>query len=174
MAVLLRLARWLKGSECQKLVRHTANEITVNGAGFGIGEFKIDLGSLSTKIKEFHRITQTTVALDNSQYLLCDQISRLDNEQLKEDCIRIRLQLIMGFSQLHVVLGSIDEQPVEKLNDELARWVRYMSKLHQKSIDIIGPQKKSPSPKDRSELEQIMSYQGVEENEMQEAMKIIK
>ncbi len=80
-------------------------------AGLGIGEFKIDLGSWSNKIKEFYKVSQVRVALINSQYLLCDQISRLnDNDELKEDCIRIRLTLIMAFGQLHAILGSITEK----------------------------------------------------------------
>ena len=42
-----------------------------------------------------------------------------DNSKLKEDCIRIRLMVIMGFNQLRAILASIEEEPTEELKTSL-------------------------------------------------------
>jgi hypothetical protein len=60
--------------------------------------------------------------------------------QLKEKCIVIRLQLIIGFNQLRAILASIKEESTEELKKELAKWLRYMNDLHIHSISVLNPE----------------------------------
>jgi hypothetical protein len=60
-----------------------------------------------------------------------------DNTKLKEDCIRIRLMIIMGFNQLRAILASIQEEPTEELKRELAKWLRYMGDLNMHYLMLL-------------------------------------
>jgi hypothetical protein len=65
-------------------------------------------------------VPHTVVTLDDSHYLLCITISNIkDNPKFREDCIRIRLMIIMGFNQLRAILASIEEEPTEELKKSL-------------------------------------------------------
>lgn len=82
-------------------------------------------------IRELVQVPNTAVILDDTQYLLCKAILDMkDMPQLKEKCIAIRLQLIIGFNQLRTILSGIKEEPTEELKKELAKWLRYMNDLH--------------------------------------------
>jgi hypothetical protein len=174
---IIEITKRIKGGGCKRLAKQTGNEIEVTGASFGVGDFKIDIGNFSNKIREFYKVTQTTVALDNSQFLLCDAISGLkDKPQLQEDCIRMRIQLIFAFSQLQAILGSMNEAPIEELGKELTRWVRNMSKLNKDSIEALkpGPRLIPKGKKKEKEIASIMKYQGIDEKEMKEAISLMK
>ncbi len=172
---IIEIARRIKGGGCKRLVKQIGNEIEVTGASFGIDDFKIDVGNFSNKIRQFYKITQTTVALDNSQFLLCDAISGLkDKPQLQEDCIRMRLQLIYAFSQLQAILGSMSQAPVKELEKELTRWVGKMSKLNEDSIEALKPGPRLIPKGKKKEIESIMRYQGTDEEEMNEAVALLR
>ena len=92
------------------LIKRTKNEITLSGGAFGMADLKLDIASFSNKSIELVKATQIAVALDDSQYLLCKTISNIrDDDQLRNDCQRIRLMLIMSFSQLRAILSTINE-----------------------------------------------------------------
>jgi len=172
---LIEIAKKIKGGGCKRLVKQIGNEIEVTGVSFGVGDFKVDVGKFKNKIKEFYKVTQTSVALDHSQYLLCDAISGLkDKPQLQEDCIRMRLQLIYAFSQLQAILGSMSEAPVEELEKELTKWVRKMSKLNEDSIEALKPGPRMIPKGKKKEIASIMKYQGIDEKEMNEAVSLVK
>jgi hypothetical protein len=163
----------MRGRRCEKLVQKTANEISFS-AGIESELFKINVANFSRVIRELVSVPDTAVALDDTQYHLCTAMSDMnDNPQLKEDCTRIRLMIIVGFNQLRAILGSIKEEPTEELKKELAKWLRYMNALHMHSISVLDPQS---AAKDKSgmTLEQIREYQGIAERELQEAAHQIK
>jgi hypothetical protein len=138
------------------------------------GIFKINIGNFSKVIKELVNVPDTAVALDQSQYLLCMTISGIkENTKLKEDCIRIRLMIIMGFNQLQAILASIQEEPTEELKRELAKWLRYMGDLNMHSISLLDP---TSAAKDKAgtTLDQIREYEGIDEVELQEAVNQVK
>jgi hypothetical protein len=173
MNALTRIAKAIKGSGCRRLLKQTANEITIDGTGFGIADFKIDIGSISTKIKEFYQVTPVMVAADNNQLLLCEQINQLrEDAQLRETCIRIRLQLIVAFNQLQAILGSMNINTSETLMDDLSKWTRSMNTLSEKIIDKLSNDPKSPINTDV--ISQIMKYQGISEEEMKSAIDELK
>jgi hypothetical protein len=114
-------------------------------------------------IREHVQVPDTAVILDDTQYLLCKAILDMkDMPQLKEKCIAIRLQLIIGFNQLRTILAGIKEEPTEELKKELAKWLRYMNDLHKHSISAVSP---GSVVKDKagSTLAQIRQYQGIDE-----------
>jgi hypothetical protein len=170
MSFLHAAVKKIKGQGCEKLVKLVGNEITLS-AGIQAGDLKINVANFSNVIKELVKVPDTAVALDDTQYHLCIAISNIkDNSKLKEDCIRVRLMLIMGFNQLRAILASIKEEPTEELKKELAKWLRYMGDLHKHSISILDPKSTSARDKAGMTLEQIREYQGIDERQLQQAI----
>jgi hypothetical protein len=172
MVSLLDFARRLKGNDCQMLVKRTANEITFSGASIGIADAKIDVGSLSNKLIELVQATEVAVAIDNSQYLLCKEVSTMkDDDPSKNDCKKIRLLLVVAFNQLQGILGSLREQPSDELKKELANWVKYMSELNKQSISYLQPGPKYTPKGGKSKLKRIKKYQKIDDTQLDEAIK---
>jgi hypothetical protein len=163
----------IKGTRCEKLVKRIGNEVSLS-AGVEVGGFKINVANFSNVIKELVQVPDTAVTVDDTQYLLCIAISDMkEMPQLKEKCITIRLQLIIGFNQLRAILASIKEEPTEELKKELAKWLRYMNDLHIHSISVLNPES-AIKDKAGSTLEQIRQYQGLDDAELQEAIRQLK
>jgi hypothetical protein len=172
MSFLSDIANRLKGSKCERLIKQAGNELVVSGVSFGVGSFKVDVGNYSNKIKEFYKVSQILIALDNTQYLLCGVISQIkDNQSFKEDCWRMQMQLIRAFGQLQALFCISKTEELEK---ELAKWVRYMNRLNKESIEYLKPGPRMITKGGSSELQKIMNYQGINEEQMQEALKILK
>jgi len=173
MGFLSGIIERVRGQRCEKLVQTVGNDVSFSTT-LDAGIFKIDIGNFSRVIKELVNVPDTAVALDQSQYLLCMTISDIkNNTKLKEDCIRIRLMIIMGFNQLRAILASIQEEPTEELKRELAKWLRYMSDLNMHSISLLDP---TSATKDKAgtTLDQIREYQGIDQVELQEAVNQVK
>jgi hypothetical protein len=200
MLSVLDLAKKIKGNRCEKLVKYTGQEYVISGANVGVGSFKIDIGSFQNKIKEINAVPQIMMTLDTNQYLLCQQAADLkDNPKLKDLCLRIRLMHIMAFSQLQALLSI--PTPNEELGKQILEWTIQMNKLTSQSIDLLNPQpkvtyteKKTPtkgpsptieSPARKSHISvsklkvepaivEVMKYQGINEVQMQDALKTLK
>ena len=196
MPKILEIAKKIKGNGCTRLVKYTGEEYTISGANLGIGTFKIDLGGFSNKIKEINTVPPVMMALDTNQFLLCQQASQLkDNPQLKDVCLRIRMMHIMAFSQLQALLSI--PTPSEELGKQILEWTTQMNKLTSQSIDLLKPQPKTalteksvltksvggkPSAAKRTvkagsykkALAEIMTYQGINETQMREALKAVE
>jgi hypothetical protein len=174
MVRLLDIARRLKGNDCQMLVKRTANEITFSGTSIGTADAKIDIGSFSNKLIELVKATEVAVAIDNSQYLLCREVSTMrDDDVSKNDYKKIRLQLMMAFNQLQGILGAMREQPADELKKELSDWVKYMNELNKQSIAFLQPGPKFKAKGGKSRLRKVMKYQGIDDNQLEEAIKEI-
>lgn len=201
MISLLDIAKKIKGNCCEHLVKYTGQELTVTGASLGIGNFKIDIGGISNKIKEINAVPPVMMAIDNNQYLLCRQASELnDNPSFKELCLRIRLMHIMAFTQLQALLSI--PTPSEELSMQILEWTKQMNKLTLQSIDLLsqrpkmtymeeeagrkgggqGPSRGRPRVLYRKgvgkievkpNLTGIMKYQEIDEQQMQAALKVL-
>ncbi len=198
MTGLLDIAKKIKGNRCEQLVKYSGQEYTISGANVGLGTFKVDIGSFQNKVKEINAVPPVMMALDNNQYLLCQQASQLnDNPELKDACIRIRLMHIMAFTQLQALL-SIPASG-EELGAQILEWTKQMGKLTAQSIAMLSPQPKVkslqkslikgvPSSADEKSvlakvfeasngskaIREIMKYQGIDEAQMQQALKVLK
>jgi hypothetical protein len=163
----------VKGRRCEKLVKRTGSDISLS-AGIDAGDFKINVASFSKVIRELVNVPDTAVTLDDTQYHLCMAISNMkDMPQLREKCIAIRLQLIIGFNQLRAILASIKEEPTDELKKELAKWLRYMKDLHMHSISVLEPSSTSHE-KSAMTLDQIREYQDIAPEQLQEAVNQLK
>jgi hypothetical protein len=56
---------------------------------------------------------------------------------------------------------------------ELAKWLRYMNDLHKHSISVLNPDS-DIKDKAGSTLEQIRQYQGIDERELQDAVRQVE
>jgi len=159
--------------QCERIVKQTGNEVTVEGGSFGIANFRVDVPNYSNKIREFYKVPEIMLVLDNSQLLLCRAIRSMENDsQLKDICLRIHLQLVLAFNHLHVLL--IVQEQTERIEEELRKWVEYMSELHRYSIESLRIRNTTIPEIDESGLSRISEYQGVTEEQMQEALRILK
>ena len=148
-------------------------EFAITGTSFGVGTFKFDVGTFANNIKEFYKVPQIMIALDTSQYLLCGAIREIkDNASLKEDSNRIRMQLILAFSNLQAILSV--PTVTEILSKELSRWVRNMNKLNKESIELLKPGPRLIKKGRKKTLSQISKYQGVDEEQMKKAVSILQ
>jgi hypothetical protein len=174
MFILSSIATALPGHDCEKLVKRTEDDIKLSGVAIVAGPIDIKFGDFSRVQKQLIKSSDIAVSLDDSQVLLCQEISKLkDGDLLKDDCRRIRLQITLGMNQLRGILGTLKEQPDDPLKKELAEWVKFMSKLHKQSISVLKPGRMKGLRKGAMEIAQIMKYQGINEAQMQEAMKIL-
>jgi hypothetical protein len=71
---------------------------------------------------------------------------------------------------LRAILASIKEEPTEDLKKELAKWLRYMNDLHKHSISALNPES-DMKYKAGSTLEQIIQYQGIDEQQLQAVIR---
>jgi hypothetical protein len=172
---LREIATRIRGNKCEKLVRRIGNEITLSGASLINGGLKMNVGTFSNKVREIVKVPEVAVGLDDSQYLLCTTISDMSSDnQLKDKCVAIRLQLIMAFNQLRALLYSIQQEPNDDTKKELSKWLRFMNSLHKQSILLLNPGDRVAKGETDISPQEIMEYQGIEEKELFEAMHIVK
>lgn len=172
MALLHEIVARLKGSGCQKLFQTTGQEFKISGAGIEGGGVKFNVGEFSNQIKQLVSVPDLSFHLDNTQYLLCDQISKMEgNSKLKEDFIRIRMSIIVAFNMLANILTSIKEEPSEELKKQLTEWLQKMEDLHKHSLSILDPAKAEIS-KSSMPFSEILRYQGIKETELKDAVRL--
>jgi hypothetical protein len=139
MGLLPSIAKAIKGHSCERLVQQTKNEFDIQGVGFGIADFKVEVGNFSNKIERFYEVTDTMVSLDNTQYLLCTTMHQdFTDDKLRDTCNRIRLQIVIAFNQLQSLLNSAARNPSDEINQKLEEWVIYMNDLSKNSIESIA------------------------------------
>ena len=172
MNILSEIAKRLKVNKCNRLVKQKGTEVVVSGVTLGAFGFKLDVGNYSNKIREFYKLPQIMIALDNTQYLLSGMISQIkENQSLKEDCWKMQMQLICAFGQLQALLCIPKTEELEK---EVTKWIRYMNRLNKESIKFLKPGPHMISKGGHSELMKIMKYQGIDEEQMEEALAILR
>lgn len=163
----LGFVKWLKGSGCEKLVDRTKNEIKISAAGENVFSFKF-----SNKVKQLVESTRVAVALDDQQYLICTAIKDEEDKKLVGDLKRIRIMSVMGLTQLRTLLSSVEEVPSDDVKKELTKWIRYMNKLNKESMEALKPGPKLiPKGKSKQTLDEIRKYQGLDKDELDNAIK---
>ena len=134
------IATKIRGHDCKELQQQTGNEYVVKGPEVGITGFKVKTGDYENKIKEFYRVTDTMVALDRAQFLMCKTIhDKITSAELKDICNRINLQIIFGFTQLEVHLSAVARNPTEESKKRLEDWVNNMDMLSKNAIKAVHP-----------------------------------
>ncbi len=170
MSILKGIATKIKGHDCEKMVKRTGNEISLTLPTIDVGVAKINVGLFSNKIIELVRASAIAAALDNSQYLVCRAKSSTSDQNLKLNCEKIYLQIVLALTQLESIFESIKIDPSPELRKELVDWVKYCSSLNKHAIEAVSPGTSGKGPSDY-EIEDIMKYQKITDDEMDEALK---
>ncbi len=126
------------GSKCRKMVKITGTEISISTVKVGFGGATIDVGEFKNTYRELYRITPTLEAMDTVQYQLCQYAENLPiDDPERRDCERMRLQSIIGFSNLESKLAFKDD---ERFKDEIEEWMHYMDALLKATMEFLCPQ----------------------------------
>lgn len=173
MNILNTIASKLKGHDCEKMVRRIGNEISLTLPNIAIGTAKMNIGIFSNKIVEIINASNIAVTLDNSQYLICKAKNNSNDEELKIKCERISLQIILALTQLESIFETIKMDPNLQNRKELSEWIKYCSSLNKHAIEAISPGSSQKGYND-FELDDIMRYQNITEDDIQEALKELK
>jgi hypothetical protein len=168
--ILKNIAIKLKGQDCEKMVKRIGNEISLSLPTIDIGASKINMGLFSNKIVELVRASTIAAALDNSQYLICKTKSNTTDTKFKLDCEKIHLQIVLSLTQLESIFETIKIDPSPEIRKELIEWITYCSSLNKHAIETVSPGTSGKGPGEY-EIKDIMKYQKITEDEMDETLK---
>lgn len=170
MNILKDIASSIKGHDCEKMVKRIGNEISLTLPTVDIGLAKINMGLFSNKIVELVRASNIAAALDNSQYLVCKAKSSTEDKDLKLNCEKIYLQIVLALTQLESIFETIKVDSSPEIRKELVDWIKYCGSLNKHAIEAVSPGTSGKGPEDY-EINDIMKYQKITEDEMEEALK---
>jgi hypothetical protein len=170
LSLLKVIASKLKGHDCEKMVKRVGNEISLTLPTIDIGAAKINMGLFSNKIVELVRASTTATALDTAQYEIRKGRSRTDDLESKKDYGKIYLQIVLAFTQLESIFEAIKIDPGPETRKELSDWIKYSGSLIKHAIEAVKPGTSGKGPGDL-EIEDIMKYQKITEDDMNEALK---
>jgi hypothetical protein len=167
---LKNIATFLRGHNCEKMVERIGNEVSLNVPDIDAGIAKINLGQFSNKVVELSRASNVATALDNSQYLICKMRATTSDYDLKINCDKIYLQLVLALTQLESIFETLKIEPSAKVRKELTDWIKYCSSLNRYAIETISPGTSGKGPEDYK-IEDIMKYQNITEKDIEQALK---
>ena len=170
MSFLKNIAIKLKGHDCEKMVKRIGNEISLTLPTVDTAVAKINMGLFSNKIVELVRASAIASALDNSQYLVCKTKNNTSDPNLKLACEKIYLQIVLSLTQLESIFEAIKIDPSPEMRKQLADWISYCGSLNKHAIEAVSPDTSGKGPGDY-EIKDIMKYQKITEEEMDEALK---
>jgi hypothetical protein len=170
LGILKGIAAKLKGHDCERMVKRTGNEISLTLPTLDAGMAKINVGLFSNKIVELVRASAIAANLDNSQYLVCRAKSSTSDPALKLTCEKIYLQIVLSLTQLESIFEAIKIDPSPEIRKELAEWIKYCGSLNKHAIEAVSPGTSRKGPGDYG-IEDIMKYQKITEEEMDEALE---
>ena len=168
--MLKQIASKLRGHNCEKMVKRIGNEISLTLPTVDVGVAKINMGLFSNKIVELVRASNTAASLDNAQYLICRTKSSTNNSDLQVNCEKIYLQIVLALTQLESIFETIKIDPSPEIRKELSDWIKYCGSLNKHAIEAVSPGTSGKGPGDYK-IEDIMKYQKITDDEMDEALK---
>jgi hypothetical protein len=180
MSFLRGFAARIKGhdNDCKHSVKQYASDFSISGpsidAAPGMGVAKINVGLFSKKVVELVKATDTAVSLDETQYQLCMAIRSTKDEKLKTICLRIRLQIILSFHEFSKLIEAIKVDPSPETRKKLVEWMDYSSDLSKHAINALDPDSTSRGVRPQHSLEEIAKYQKITEDDMQEALDLLR
>jgi hypothetical protein len=224
MGLAASIAELMRGHNCEKLVQYTKQEVTFRGLSGEGGGYKISLGTFSNNVRLINSVTEVMKALDNNQFLLCQQAhDHSASPQLRERCLQVRVMCTIGLTNFQALAAL--QEPDKPLNPEIKKWMKNMNALVlecmksfvpyraaggpnlgimniQKSTKGEKPEKKEElycmlpttmaegkisgvrmrkvqkatkkGPKRKISVSEIMEYQGINTDDMQKAVSILK
>ncbi len=94
----------------------------------------------------------------------------ITDPDLKLNCEKIYLQIVLSLTQLESIFESIKIDPSPETRTELAEWIKYCGSLNKHAIEAVSPGTSGKGPGDH-DIEEIMKYQKISKEEMKEALK---
>ena len=167
------MATKLRGHDCEKMVKRVGNEISLTLPTVDTDVAKINVGLFSNKIVELVRASTIAANLDNAQYLVCKTKSSTTDPDLKLNCEKIYLQIVLSLTQLESIFESIKIDPSPEMRTELTEWIKYCGSLNRHAIEAVRPGISGKGP-GYFEIKDIMKYQKITTEEMDEALKELK
>jgi hypothetical protein len=155
------------------MVKRIGNEVSLTLPSVDVGIAKINMGLFSNKIGELSRASTIATALDNSQYLICKMKAGTADPELKMNCDKIYLQIVLALTQLESIFETIKIDPSPQVRKELLNWIKYCGSLNKHAIETFSP----GTPKNGAEdykIEDIMRYQNITSDDMEEALMELK
>lgn len=130
-----KILKTFKGTDCEKMVKLRGTELSITGVKAGIDSINVEVGAFSNKNVEFFKVNEVLVAMDSSQYMLCNAIEKMpEDDPFRRECMRMRLQTIIGFNQLQALLAMKDD---DRFKDEIETWIQYMNDLSKYQISSM-------------------------------------
>lgn len=174
MSFLSKLGGLVNRRGCKNIARKYGSEFDITAPELEFTGIKVKAGTYSNYIKEFVKASDLAVNLDNTQLLLCEELMQMkddEDKELKDELKRIRLQIILGISNLQTMLDTQKAANLD-LDKELKKWIKNLGELYDYAISLIGPKRKKGIGKGKTamKLARIMKYQGIDERQMQEAI----
>jgi hypothetical protein len=99
--------------------------------------------------------------------------SSTNDYDLKVSCDKVYLQIVLALTQLESIFEAIKIDPSPEVRKELVEWIKICSSLNKHAIETINPGASGKGPEDY-EMEDIMRYQNITEQEMKEALRTMK
>jgi hypothetical protein len=166
----------LKDHDCEKMIKSIRNGITLTLPTGDAEGTKLNIGLFSNKIMEQINAFNTAASLDNVQYLLCKVRNSTSDPTLKLKCEKFRILIILELTRLQSIFETIKIDPRQEIGKDLTKWIKYSAALNLHAQEICNRRipYKGPAPFIDFELEDIMKYQNITENELKEALNELK
>jgi len=171
--ILRAIATKIRGQNCEKMVKRIGNEVSFSLPSLAPTEAKINIGTFSNKIVELQNASNIASALDNSQYLICKFKASTTDILLKKNCEKIYLQILLALTQLETIFEAIKIDPTPEARKQLVDWIKFCSSLNKHAIGAVSPGTQSKGPEDLA-MKDIMTYQNITEQDLDEALKEIE
>lgn len=138
MGIASSIANKLRGHNCEKLVRYTAQEVIFTGFSGEAAGYKINLGNFSNNVKRTNSVSETMKALDNQQYILCMQAHDSSaSPELRKKCLEARVMCTIGLSHFQALVAL--QEPSKPLRSEIREWIKNMNALTLKCMESFLP-----------------------------------
>lgn len=104
MGIASSIANKLRGHNCERLVRYTAQEVVFTGLSGEAAGYKINLANFSNSVKTTNTVSEVMKALDNNQYLLCVQAhDSCASPEFRNKCLQARVMCTIGLSNFQAL-----------------------------------------------------------------------
>ena len=163
----------LRGNNCEKMVKRIGNEVSLKLPNIDAGIANINMGLFSNRVVELVKASNIATALDNSQYLICRMKSTINDQELRINCDKIYLQIVLALTQLQSIFETIKIDSTPEIRKELADWIKYCGSLNRHAIETVSPGTDSKGAADFN-MKDIMRYQKITEKDMSEALNEIE
>ena len=127
------------------------------------------MGLFSNRIVELTNASMIATALDNSQYLVCRMKNSTDDSNLKTNCEKIYLQIVLALTQLESIFEAMKVNPSPEIRKELSKWIKYCSSLNKHAIETVSPGTSGKGPNE-ADIKDIMEYQNITQDDINEAL----